>query len=320
MKLIVRSLLLYLVLHSSTYAIVGGTASGISEYDSVGSIANFTATGIGIGSFVAISPSWVLTAAHVVDVPGTLILTVGVGAAEVNYIGESAIFHPAYDVGEFHDDLALVKVFLEDIMPSVHPTSFATLSNVPLIPSSIIPTTTTISGWGQESVLGDPPDAFSRHHVSSNTYIGDPFATAGFPPPPLSPPADPFDFPTDCGGGSILCTYDATGGAPGDSGGAMFLDVTEDGIDNPVVAAINSFVFDELDLDGIEATEADFMGNYWTVGTSIAPYESWIRSIVEASGETVNFGSASPVPLPPALYLFGAGLLGVAGMSRRRAS
>jgi hypothetical protein len=34
----------------------------------------------------------------------------------------------------------------------------------------------------------------------------------------------------------------------------------------------------------------------------------------------VHAGNVSPVPLPPALYLFGSGLIGLVGMARRKAA
>ena len=134
----------------------------------------------------------------------------------------------------------------------------------------------------------------------------------------MAPPMDP-GFPFDCSQAMLLCTY-STGappdadasGAPGDSGGGMWLDYGG----GEVVGAINSFIFDENDIDPTIAL--DWTDGYWTVGTSTAYYEDWIRSVVEGGGGTVAFGAA-PVPIPPAAYLFVVGLLGVLGISRKRA-
>ena len=97
----------------------------------------------------------------------------------------------------------------------------------------------------------------------------------------------------------LLCTYGASGGAPGDSGGAMWLDYGG----GPVVAAIMSFVFYENDLrDPPEAP--DWNDGYWTVGTSVAYYQDWIRSYVPNA-----LVGGAPVPIPAAFWLFGSALL-----------
>jgi hypothetical protein len=81
------------------------------------------------------------------------------------------------------------------------------------------------------------------------------------------------------------------GGAPGDSGGAMWLDYGE----GEIVAGINSFIFDENVLLNPPETP-DWTDGYWTVGTSTAYYQDWITSHVP----TARFGG-SPVPIPPAV-------------------
>jgi hypothetical protein len=104
----------------------------------------------------------------------------------------------------------------------------------------------------------------------------------------------------------LLCTFDTTGGAPGDSGGAMWLDYGG----GEVVAGINSFIFDENDLLNPPETP-DWSDGYWTVGMSTAYYEDWITSYVP----TATFGG-SPVPIPAAFWLFGSGLLGLFAIAR----
>ncbi len=80
----------------------------------------------------------------------------------------------------------------------------------------------------------------------------------------------------------------------------------------PVVAAIMSFVFDENDLRDPPETP-DWNDGYWTVGTSVAYYQDWIRSHVP----DVLFGSA-PVPIPAAFWLLGGALLVMGAVGRRR--
>ncbi len=127
---------------------------------------------------------------------------------------------------------------------------------------------------------------------------------------PIGPPAPQVDpgFPYDCSLSMFLCTYSTTGGAPGDSGGAMWLNYGE----GEIVAGISSFIFDENDLLNPPETP-NWTDGYWTVGTSTAYYQDWITSYVP----TAMFGS-SPAPIPSAVWLFGSGLLGLVGFARRK--
>jgi hypothetical protein len=198
--------------------------------------------------------------------------------------------------------LSPVFIHLSDIdpivpMPGVVDVSFATLSNVSL--SGSLPATATVTGYGVTSIDGsvDPNEPILRRYGVAAT---DPFG-----PPTL--PVDP-GFPYDCSQPMFLCTYDTTGGAPGDSGCAMWLDYGG----GQVVAGINSFIFDENDL--INPPEAhDWSNGYWTVATSTAFYEDWITNYVP----TAKFGS-SPVPTPSAVWLMGSGLLGLVAIARRK--
>lgn len=323
MKSIIRYVVIYLVFNSSAYAIVDGSVDGSNTYSSVGY--TITAAG-GLGSLVVLDSNWVLTAAHVLDDAAPAFLVLGnpnddapPGAEGLYFFIEQTVLHPMYTPGEFHDDLALIKVSSADPidpMSSVQ-VNFATLSNVALDSTSPdflpLPGTSTITGYGRTEVLGPDPTDLLRNQGASAIYVDDPFATLG---------VTPFDpgFPTDCAGAQLLCTYSTgeppsadAGGAPGDSGGGMFVDYGG----GEVVGAINSFIFDENDIDPADFPTADWTNGYWTVGTSTAYYEDWIRGVVQGDGGTVRFGS-SPVPLPPAFYLFAAGLVGLAGTSRRR--
>ncbi|MFT4583254.1 MAG: secreted trypsin-like serine protease [Gammaproteobacteria bacterium] len=298
-----------MVLSSNAQAIVGGQIAGIDEYQSVGSVIAIDAAlnTARLGSFVALSSTWVLTAAHVVDSPGGALLIGGhqdAPAGEPFFFIERIILHPNYMVGESHDDLALIKLSdFDPIVPSAHNMSFATLSNVAL-PTGI-PTTATITGWGQDTVDGPVADdfQFTRRHTTVDTDL-DPFArvmVAPFPTP----------FPSACAGGQILCTYGTSGGAPGDSGGGIFLDYGG----GEIVAGINSFLFDENDLDS--NFPLDWTNGYWTVGTSVAAYQGWIEE-PEAGVFTNAQFAAAPVPLPGAIWLLGAALFGVLVPRRNR--
>jgi hypothetical protein len=189
--------------------------------------------------------------------------------------------------------LALIRlsaINLIEPIPGMVDASFATLSNVALDGS--LPTTATVTGYGLTSVDGplDPYATLARRYgVAATDPIG--------PPPP---PVDP-GFPYDCSLPMILCTYDTTGGA-------MWLDYGG----GEVVAGINSFIFDEADLTDPPGT-SNWDDGYWTVGTSTAYYEDWIRGYVPDA-----MFAGSPVPVPSAVWLLGSGLLGLIRVAGRR--
>lgn len=298
MKAIVRCVVLYLALNSSAHAIVMGSDDVSNTYSYVG----YTLTvGGGLGSVVALNQNWVLTAAHVVESdPGLLIMGNPFSGAEgVYFFFDEVIVHPGYVSGEFHDDLALIRVSdIDPIIPTpgVIDASFATLSNVGL--GGGLPGTATVTGYGVTSPDGafDPTAPIVRRYVDVAT---DPIG-------PPTPPVDP-GFPYDCSQPMFLCTYGTKGGAPGDSGGAMVLDY---GGGN-VVAGINSFIFDEADLTDPPGTP-NWSDGYWTVATSTAYYQGWITSHVPDA----MFGAA-PVPEPRAWAMLAAGLLFLAILRRR---
>jgi hypothetical protein len=246
-----------------------------------------------------------LTAAHVAENdPSFLILgdpnpRPDGTTAEGIYLVDQVILHPDYVAGEFHDDLALI--LLSDIdpivpTPGVVDASFATLSNVSL--TGGLPATATLTGYGLTSIDGtvDLNEPILRRYGEAAT---DPYG-------PTPPEVDP-GFPYDCSLAMFLCTFDTTGGAPGDSGGAMWLDYGG----GKVVAGINSFIFDENDLLEPPLTP-DWTNGYWTVATSTAYYQDWITSYVPDA----LFGS-SPVPIPSAVWLLVSGLLGLTAIARR---
>jgi hypothetical protein len=198
--------------------------------------------------------------------------------------------------GEFHDDLALIKLSaIDPINPDFVDASFATLSNVNL--SSNLPATATLTGYGLTSVDGtfdETAPIVRRYGVAATDPTG-----------PMVSSFDP-GFPIDCSLPMLLCTYSTTGGAPGDSGGAMWLDYGA----GEVVAGINSFIFDESDLVNPPG-EPDWTDGYWTVGTSTAYYQDWITSYVP----NAMFGGLT-VPVPPAVWLFVSGFIGLIGVAR----
>lgn len=305
MKVIFRYCMLYLALNTSAHAVVLGTEDTLNTYSSVGYTLGTTGA---LGSVVALAPNWVLTAAHVVeDAPAFVVMGDPYSDAEGIYLFiDQVITHPEYVPGEFHDDLALIR--LSDIdpinpIPGIVDASFATLSNMGL-GDSPLPTTATVTGYGVTSIDStvDPEAALLRRYGVAAT---DPFG-------PQAPPFDP-GFPFDCSLAMLLCTYDTTGGAPGDSGGAMWLDYGK----GEVVAGINSFIFDENDLLN-PTEEANWDNGYWTVGMSTAYYADWITSHVP----TAMFGdfpvSASHVPVPATVWLFTSGLVGLVGIARRK--
>jgi hypothetical protein len=302
MRAIIRYFLLYLALTSNVHAIVLGAI----DEDNIYSSAGYTLTTAGgLGSVVALDSNWVLTAAHVVESdPALLVMGDSFAGTDGVYIFfEEVITHPDYVSGEFHDDLALIKLSAIDPIiptPGIIDASFATLSSVDLS-GSLLPATATLTGYGLTSVDGalDPEAPILRRYGVAATD-------------PLGPPAPPVDpgFPYDCSHAMWLCTYSTTGGAPGDSGGAMWLDYG----DGEMVAGISSFIFDDNDLLNPPGAP-DWSDGYWTVGTSTAYYKDWITGHVS----TAMFGT-SPVPIPASVWLFGSGLLGLVGIARRKKS
>ena len=110
MRAIIRYFLLYLALTSNVHAIVLGENDVLNMYSSVGYTIT---TALGLGSVVALDPNWVLTAAHVVESADPALLVMGnniAGTEGVYVFFEEVITHPDYVPGEFHDDLALVKL------------------------------------------------------------------------------------------------------------------------------------------------------------------------------------------------------------------
>jgi hypothetical protein len=312
MKAIARILLLLGALSSNAHAVVMGNLAGIDDYSSVGSVIS---GGGGLGSFVAISDLWVLTAAHVVDSSDSALLVGGhpnappvglhLGGEAFFLFVDDIIIHPGYTVNEFHDDLALIKLSdVNPILPTDQSMSFATFSSVPL--PGTLPVNATVTGYGQEEI-GVEQTEFNRRSGSVPTDTADPFATVGVTPFPTI-------FPTDCGGGAIHCVYGTVGGAPGDSGGGMFANTAG----GPVVTAINSFIFDENDLD--PNILLDWTDGYWTVGTSVAAYEDWIKNPETGVFTGANFSSAAFVPLPPAIWLLGSSIFGLIAVARKKAA
>ncbi|MCB1868173.1 MAG: trypsin-like serine protease [Gammaproteobacteria bacterium] len=310
MKSLARCLFLYIMLNSSAHAIVMGNLADIDEYSEIGSVVTFSS----IGSFVAVSEFWVLTAAHVVDTTPPLVLIGGHpdGAAgeDFFFIGQ-VIIHPNYVTGELHDDLALIQT--TGIDPLTANVSFATFSSLAL-PGNL-PAATTVTGYGQ-TTIGVDQTSFDRRFMSVATETTDPFDRVGVPPFPTI-------FPTDCAGGVILCAYGTGGGAPGDSGGGMFLHT----VDGEAVAAINSFIFDETDFDPANNDmdpnndiPPNWADGYWTVGTSVAAYEDWIKDPMGDGSILTHaqFSSAAFVPIPPVIWLFGSGIFGIIAVSRRK--
>jgi len=298
MRAIIRCFLFYLASTSGVHAIVLGTVDTDNSYSSVG----YTLTSAGgFGSVVALDPNWVLTAAHVVESdPALMVMGDAFGAEGFYIFFDEVIKHPNYVSGEFHDDLALIKLSaIDPINPDFVDASFATLSNVSL--SSGLPATATLTGYGLTSVDG----TFDETAPIVRRY-GD---AATDPVGPMAPSFDP-GFPIDCSLPMLLCTYSTTGGAPGDSGGAMWLNYGA----GEVVAGINSFIFDESDLLNPPG-EPDWTDGYWTVGTSTAYYQDWITSYVP----NAMFGGLT-VPVPPAVWLFVSGLIGLIGVARIKKS
>jgi len=301
MKLITRCAVLYFAISSSAHAIVMGTDDTSNIYSSVG----YTITSGGaLGSVVALTPNWVLTAAHVVeDAPALMVMGDAYSGTEgVYFYFDEVIIHDNYVSGEFHDDLALVRISDFDPInpvPGLVDASFATLSGVDLS-SGILPSTATIAGYGITDIDAgfDASAPLERRYGVAET---DPFG-------PADPGFDP-GFPFDCSLGMYLCTWSTTGGAPGDSGGAMLLDYGN----GEIVAGINSFIFDENDLLDPPGA-ANWDDGYWTVSTSTAYYQDWILGIVPDA----MFEGAAVVPVPAAVWLFGAGLLALIGVGYKR--
>ncbi len=133
MKTITRCVLFYLAVSSNVHAIVLGSEDTSNIYSSVG----YTLTDSGLGSVVVLDSNWVLTAAHVVEsAPALMVLgDADAGTEGIYFLFDEVITHPNYVSGQFHDDLALIRLSDFDPIipqPGVIDVSFATLSNVDL--------------------------------------------------------------------------------------------------------------------------------------------------------------------------------------------
>jgi len=260
------------------------------QFAAVGKV--FTSTSAGSGTVIA-NGWWVLTAAHVVA--GAPLSSISFQIGAFTYTAQNVFIHPSYPGGPLPTaDIALIEL------------------NAPVAgvtPAQIYTGTNEIGKQGHSVGYGLTGTGITGY--ISNTY-GTKRAMRNiidliiFPNGTISPNGtillSDFDSPGDAynslGSGSSATPLDLEGmGAPGDSGGPVFIE--EGGI--WYIAGVHSFLADFGPPTGngqADARYGDILGS-----TRVSSYAGWINSVV---------------PEPASMTALAIGLIGL--LARRRRS
>jgi hypothetical protein len=125
--------------------------------------------------------------------------------------------------------------------------------------------------------------------------------------------------------GSYLAT--AAGGGPGDSVGVFDDSASGDRFQTNVVspkgADVNGYFLTNLTLLLVDSTGSVFSNDSLPAGLDIADFDVaqaqliFQHATLPSANVFADLNSVSMVPVPPAVWLFGSGLIGLFGLSRR---
>lgn len=261
--------------------------AAFSEFAAVGRVFSI---GVGAGSGTLIADGrWVLTAAHVVYGASGVLFEIGSSL----YDATNVFIHPGYVPGSVAHDLALVQ--LSTVVPGVNPAALYT-GNLELGQVGY----SVGYGFGGNGLTGFDPETYPYGTKRAMQNVIDLFID---PQGGITPDGTIFlsDFDSPGGNANTLAPFGSDAnpllleglGAPGDSGGAVF--IFQDG--RWYVAGVHSFI--AATDGGINASYGDLLGSI-----RVSSYNGWIVNVV---------------PEPSSLAVLGAGVLGLAFRFRRRA-